>query len=194
MATGAILMNEKSDSQSSLKDRLAAETKRFLMIFIYLLLSLGLMTNYKRAILADYGISFLEYGYAVIEAFILAKVILIGHMWRLEKKRYMDRPLIYTTLYSALIFSLLVIGFHVIEQVISGWFHHRTIAETVYEMIEKGWHEMLAWCLFLFVIFIPYFAFQEIGAILGEGKLAELFFMKRSAMTGYVTGNSTNST
>ena len=194
MATGAILMNGKSDSQSSLKDRLVAETKRFLMIFIYLLLSLGVMVNYKRAILADYGISFIDYGYATIEAFILAKVILIGHMWRLEKKRYMNRPLIYTTLYSALVFSLLVIVFNVIEQVISGWFHHRTIIETVYEMIEKGWHEMLARCLFLFVIFIPYFAFMELGAILGEGKLVELFFMKRSAMTGYLTGNSTNRT
>ena len=187
-------MNGKSDSQSSLKDRLAAETKRFLMIFVYLLLSLGLMTNYKRAILADYGISYFEYGYAVIEAFILAKVILIGHVWQLEKKKFMDKPLIYTTLYAALIFSLLVIGFSVIEQVISGWLHHKTVAATVYEVIEKGWHEMLARCLFLFVIFIPYFAFQEIGAILGKGKLVELFFMKRSAMTGYLTGNSTNRT
>lgn len=185
-------MNGKSDSQFSLKDRLVAETKRFLMIFIYLLLSLGLMMNYKRAILADYGISYFEYGYVVIEAFILAKVILIGHVWRLEKKRYMDKPLIYTTLYSALIFSLLVIGFNVIEQVISGWLHHRTVVETVYEMIEKGWHEMLARCLFLFVIFIPYFAFQEIGALLGEGKLVEVFFLRRAASTGYSNGDSTN--
>lgn len=185
-------MNGTSDSQSSLKDRLVVETKRFLMIFTYLLLSLGVMVNYKRAILADYGIPFFEFGYAAIEAFILAKVILIGHVWRLEKKRYMGKPLIYTTLYSALIFSLLVVGFNVIEQVIAGWIHHRTVVETVYEVIEKGWHEMLARCLFLFVIFIPYFAFLEIGAMLGEGKLFEVFFLRHAASTGYSTGDSTN--
>ncbi len=175
-------MNSKRDFQSSLKNRLVAESKQFLMIFLYLSLCLGLMVNFKRAILADYDINYREYGYVIIEALILSKIILIGHLWRLEKRRFMDKPLIYTTLYSALIFSLLVICFNVIEQVIEGWLHHKAVAETFHEMLEKGWHQMLARCLLIFVIFIPYFAFREVGDLMGEGKLFELFFHQRSAL------------
>ncbi|MFO1429933.1 MAG: hypothetical protein U1F76_07325 [Candidatus Competibacteraceae bacterium] len=175
-------MNSQRDSQSSLKNRLVAESKQFLIIFLYLSLCLGFMVNYKRAILADYDISYREYGYVIIEALILAKIILIGHLWRLEKRRFMDRPLIYTTIYSALLFSLLVIGFNVIEQVIEGWLHHKAAAETFQEMFAKGWHEMLARCLFVFIIFIPYFAFREVGELMGEGQLFALFFQQRSAL------------
>ena len=176
-------MNSQRNPQSSLKNRLVVESKQFLMIFLYLLLCLGLMVNFKRAILADYGINYREYGYVIIEAFILAKIILIGHLWQLEKRRFMDKPLIYTTVYSALIFSLLVICFNVIEQVIEGWLQHKAVAETFQEMLEKGWHQMLARCLFVFIIFIPYFAFIEVGRLMGEGQLFALFFHKRSALT-----------
>ena len=176
-------MNSQRDPQSSLKNRLVAESRQFLTIFLYLSLCLGLMVNYKRVILADYGINYREYGYVIIEALILSKIILIGHLWQLEKRRFMDKPLIYTTVYAALIFSLLVICFNVIEQVIEGWLHHKAVAETFQEMLEKGWHQMLARCLFIFVIFIPYFAFIEVGRLMGEGKLLELFFHKRSALT-----------
>ena len=176
-------MNSKRDSQSSLRNRLVDESKQFLMIFLYLSLCLGFMVNYKRAILADYGINYLDYGYAIIEALILSKIILIGHLWRLEKRKFMDKPLIYTTVYSALIFSLLVICFSVIERVIEGWLHHKAAAETFHETLSKDWHEILARCLFMFVVFIPYFAFREVGGLMGEGKLFELFFHKRSALT-----------
>lgn len=176
-------MNSKSNPQSSWKNRLVAESKQFLMIFLYFSLCLGFMVNFKRAILADYGISYREYGYVIVESFILAKIILIGHLWRLEKRRFMSRPLIYTTLYSAFLFSLLVIGFNVIEQVIEGWLHHKAAAETFQEMFAKGWHEMLARCLFVFIIFIPYFAFRAVGELIGEGQLFALFFHKRSALT-----------
>jgi Na+/H+ antiporter NhaC len=176
-------MNSKSNPQSSLKNRLVDESKQFLMIFLYLSLCLGFMVNFKRAILADYGINYREYGYVIIEALILSKIILIGHLWRLDKRRFMDKPLIYTTVYAALIFSLLVICFNVIEQVIEGWLHHKAVAETFHEMLEKGWHQMLARCLLIFVIFIPYFAFREVGELVGQGKLLELFFHRRSALT-----------
>ena len=176
-------MNSKRDSQSSLKNRLVDESKQFLMIFLYLSLCLGFMLNFKRAILADYGINYQNYGYAILEALILSKIILIGHLWGLEKRWFMDKPLIYKTVYSALIFSLLVIGFSVIEQVIKGWLHHEKLAETFHERLSQGRYEMLARCLLIFVVFIPYFALRQIGGLVGQGKLFKLFFHQRSALT-----------
>ena len=34
-------------------------------------------------------------------------------------------------------------------------------------------------CLVIFVAFIPFFAFRELGRVLGEGKIRTLFFRKR---------------
>jgi hypothetical protein len=169
--------------RAPVKSRLIEEGKRFLWIFLYFALCLTLLLNYKRAILADYSIHFMDYGYALLEALILAKIIMIGQIFRLETRLFGDRPLIYATVYSALVFALLVICFSAIEQAIDGWLHHRTLAETAARILSHGWHEMLAKCLFMFVVSLPYFAFRAIGRTLGEGKLAQLFFHRRTALT-----------
>jgi hypothetical protein len=44
----------------------------------------------------------------------------------------------------------------------------------------RGSHEMLANLLVMFVAFIPFFAFKEVGRVLGEGKVWELFFRRRA--------------
>jgi hypothetical protein len=180
-------MNHIPDSQGAarppMKSRLLAEGKRFLAIFLYFALCLALLLNYKRAILADYSIRYLDYGYAFVEALILAKIVMIGQILQLERRVFGDRPLIYATLYSALVFSLLVVCFGAIEQTIDGWLHHRTLAETFQRILSHGWHEMLAKSLFMFVVFLPYFAFREIGATLGEGTLFKLFFHRRTTLT-----------
>jgi len=47
------------------------------------------------------------------------------------------------------------------------------------DFLEKGHHELLAGCLVIFVAFIPFFAFRELGRVLGEGKIWDLFFRRR---------------
>jgi hypothetical protein len=113
----------------------------------------------------------------------LSKFILIGQVWRLEKRRFVDRPLIYTTLYSALVFSLLVIGISALERVVKGWLHHKAVAETFHEILSQGSYETLARCLLTFIVFVPYFAFRQIGELVGQDKMLALFLHKRSALT-----------
>jgi hypothetical protein len=45
--------------------------------------------------------------------------------------------------------------------------------------LGKGYHEVLAGSMVVFVAFIPFFAFRELGRVLGEGKIRTLFFRKR---------------
>jgi len=42
---------------------------------------------------------------------------------------------------------------------------------------------LLARCLITFVAFIPFFAFKELGRVLGEDKIRTLFFRGRAATT-----------
>jgi hypothetical protein len=44
----------------------------------------------------------------------------------------------------------------------------------------KGSHELLAGCLVIFVAFIPFFAFRELGRALGQQKIRALFFRRRA--------------
>ncbi len=91
MATG-------NSNPPSLRERLKQEGREFLIIFLYLALCLTVLLLFKQAILADYQISYLRHGYAIVEALMLSKMIVLGQAWRLGEK-YRENPLIYPTLY-----------------------------------------------------------------------------------------------
>jgi hypothetical protein len=98
-------MNDADKKKTGWKAKLAHELVEYWINFLYLVFFFGTFTWYRRLVLAEYHISYLHYGAAVIEALILAKVILIGDALRLER-RLEERPLIIPTLYNAVVFSL----------------------------------------------------------------------------------------
>jgi hypothetical protein len=52
------------------------------------------------------------------------------------------------------------------------------------ELHDEGKYEFLARCLMVFVVFIPFFGFKELGKVIGgEGKLGKLFFRNRQSLT-----------
>jgi hypothetical protein len=85
------------------------------------------------------------------------------------------------TLYKAVVFTIFVGIFAVVEDTIAGLLHGKGIAGGFDEFMSAGWYELLARCMVTFVAFIPFFAFGELGLVLGEGKLGKLFFRRRSA-------------
>jgi hypothetical protein len=85
------------------------------------------------------------------------------------------------TVYKAIVFSIFVGLFGVVESTISGLLHGKGVAGGFEELISAGRYELLARCMVMFVAFIPFFAFEELERVLGEGKLGKLFFRRRSA-------------
>lgn len=143
--------------------------------FIYLAAFFGVFTWYRRLILAEYGMSYVHYGIAVIEALVLAKVIMLGDMLRLGR-RSEAKPLIYSTLGKAVVFTVWVGIFSFIEHTIGGLFEGKGLEQGLGEIRDEGWDALLARCLVTFIAFIPFFAFKELGRVLGSGKLFDLFF------------------
>ena len=76
----------------SLKERAVEELEAYWMITIYLWLFLGSFTVYRRLILDETGVAYLHYGIALVEAMIIAKVVLIGRVFGFSR-RFEDRPL-----------------------------------------------------------------------------------------------------
>jgi hypothetical protein len=97
----------QSEKRSSrLKEKAIEEFKMFWAIAIYLALMLVAFTSYRRLIPSESGISYLHYGTGVIEALILAKVILIGQALGLGK-RFENAPLYVSVLFKAAVFGVL---------------------------------------------------------------------------------------
>jgi hypothetical protein len=137
-------------------------------------------TQYRRWVLAAHDITYTNYWVAVIEALIFAKVVMIGDVLRLGR-RFDHKPLIFSTLLKTFVFTLFVGAFTLIEHVIKSLWSGKGFTAGIVDLLGKGHHELLAGCLIIFVTFIPFFAFRELGRVLGEGKIWTLFFRRRAA-------------
>ena len=69
--------------------------------------------------------------------------------------------------------------FKLIEHVVKGLWNGEEFTRELFELSEKGFHELLANSLIVFVALIPFFAIKEPGRVLGQEKIRALFFQRR---------------
>ncbi len=167
------------DQKLPWKQKARREFVRYWFNVFYLAIVFGIFAWYRRLILAQYEIEYLEYGTAIVEAMVLAKVVMVGDLLGLSRKRFRGRPLILPTLYKALVFSFFVAVFAVAEGTLRGLWKGHGWGGWFEEMKGGGKYEFLARCLMVFVVFIPYFGFKELANVFGEGKLGKMFFRGR---------------
>lgn len=170
-------VSEPTAKKAGWKQKIGHELSEYLINFVYLLFFFGVFTMYRRLVLTEYKISYLHYGYALFKALILAKVIMIGDILHLAR-RLKDKSLILTTLYKAVVFTVWVIAFSILEHVVDGLLHGEGFTGGINEL-ESNFYELLAGCLVVFFALIPFFAFKELGLVLGEERIAEIFFRRR---------------
>ena len=121
-------MEGEAPKHTSLKERAIEELKVFWLITLYLAVFLGAFTVYRRLILKEFGVAYLHYGFALIEALIIAKVILVGQALGLGR-RFEGKPLIVSVIYKSVLFGLFVALFGV-EGPIILWFVALTVLDT----------------------------------------------------------------
>ena len=165
-----------------LKERALEELKAFWFITLYLWLFLGCFTIYRRLILGEGGVTYLHYGIALVEALVIAKVVLIGRLFGFTR-RLEDRPLVVPVLYKSAVFALLVMLFGVVEHLVVGWFRKEGAFGGLREIAETGAYEIGARAVMLTVAFVPFFAFTEIGRTIGMERLRAMFLGPRERRT-----------
>lgn len=174
-------MEDKGHAHArSLKERALEEFKVYWAITLYLWIFLGSFTVYRRLILAETGVPYLHYGIALIEAMIIAKVVLIGRIFGFTK-RFDHLPLIVPVIYKSLLFAVLVLAFGVLEKTVDGLIHREGVLSGLQQIAEVGPYEIGARSLMLTVALVPFCAFSELGRVLGMPRLGGLFFGKRDA-------------
>lgn len=160
------------------KEKVRHEMIEYWINVIYLTLVFAAFTEYRRLILASHDIAYTNYGVAFIEALILGKVIMIGAAFRLGRGLE-EKPLIYPAIYKAVVFSVFVGVFKIIEHAIVVIWNGGALTEVVVELSDKWLLEVIANSLVVLVAFIPFFAIKELGRVMGDKKVRTLFFQKR---------------
>lgn len=177
-------MSPDATQKAGLKERFVHEMKQYFLVSLFLFFFFGSFTMYRRLVLAEYEIGYLDYGWALLKALVLGKVILIGELLHVGE-RFQDRPLLVSTLWKTVMYGLLIVAFAVLERVVGALIHHRPIAEE-FQLTGRQGYELLARTNLEVVALIPLFAFREVSRVLGEGKLQALFFKgpRAAAQTG----------
>ena len=162
-----------SERKMTLKEKAAFQLKEFLAMFVYLWLLLALFVIHRSIILAEQHLNYQAQGFAIVNALILAKIMLIGEDLHLGN-RFRDKPLVYSILYKSLVFAVFFICFHIFEEMVVGVFRGKTIAQSLPTLGGGSLQGIMSVGAIVFVSLIPFFAFREIGRVIGKRELWSL--------------------
>ena len=168
-------------SAGTLKQKAYHEMKEFLVIALYLWIVLGAFLVYRSVILSRPYFDITSHGFAIINALALAKVMLVAKELHLDQRlglRPKGVPLIYPTLINAAIFAVVLGVFKILEEATVGAFHGKSLAQTMADPGGNTWAGLLTLTVVMFIVLIPFCAFIELGLLVGNGKLAEVFFRR----------------
>jgi len=165
-------------SKTPLAQRAADELREFAVIAVYLYICFAALLYLKATILRAHDIAFAPFGLAAAKALICAKFVSLGHMVHVGE-RFKSRPLIWPTLYKSLAFLVLLLVLNAVEEVLVGLLHHRAAVDSLAEIGGGTLDQLIATSVIGLLILIPFFAFRELGAVLGERNLVRLFLQPR---------------
>lgn len=170
-------MNNHMDSKrEELKQKAKKELRLYIIYTLFLSFFFAAFTTYERLLLNAMHAPFIPYGYSLIQALIMAKVILIGESIKLGD-RFSDKPLIVPVLYKTVTFCLFMIVLMIIEHIITDYLiKKQSIEHIVQEYLSRGLSLVFAKTLVMFFVFIFFFSVLETSRALGDNKLYRLFF------------------
>jgi hypothetical protein len=177
MQDGSKTATSTSAGKANLEERAIDELKKFAVIVLYFWVLFTLFAAYKKMLLHENGISLWHQTFAIVNALIFGKVILIAQDLNLGKGSK-EQPLIWVVLRKSLLFSIVLILFHIAEQAIRAWFEHLPLATAVSDLGGGTWLGLLTYAAIFFIALIPFFAFQEVAEIVGRDALWDLMFRR----------------
>ena len=179
-----------SSEHSGWKQKLKHELREMLVLSGYLAFFFCALTTYKMFLLNQYEIDEWSYGFALINALVVAKVILIGQYAKIGRK-HEDKSIFVSAIWKSFVFGLLVFAFHIVEEVIKRMIHGADVekASRAIRFDEMGARTVVVFCCF-----IPLFMFLELRRVMGEEEFRALLFRKKSEGSERLQGNDARGT
>jgi hypothetical protein len=159
--------------------RIVGGARRLAGIFLYLWVVLTLFALHESIVLAKHEIDYRGYGMAVINAWVLAKVMLVAEDLNLGSRWFEHHRLIYRILSRSVLFALVFMGVHTAERLAMGWWQGKTIVESIPQIGGGSIAGIVSVGAILSVALIPFFALRALEQALGPGVL-RLLLARRS--------------
>ncbi|MGC1179960.1 MAG: hypothetical protein WA884_13310 [Methyloceanibacter sp.] len=176
---GDLAQEEESGNKRKrpVKQILLDEAKKFIGIFVYLVIVFGLFVLHEWVVLSNQHISYRFYGFALINALVLAKIILVAEGLHFAD-RFREKPLAYPIVYKSLAFTILLICAYIAEEIIVAMLHGKTAVQGMPDIGGGTIGGFTSVAIIMCVALIPFFAFREISRVFGEAELHALVFTR----------------
>jgi hypothetical protein len=161
-----------------IRQKSIVEARKLLWIFLYLWVLLALFSIHKSIVLNEPNLLYHQ-GFAFINAWLLAKVMLTAEMFHVADN-LKHKPLIYPIVLKSAVFSMLLMSFHVFEEVLVGMWHGKTFTESIPAVGGGSLKGIFSVGIIMFVALMPFFALRELARDFGDDRLYELFFVRRT--------------
>jgi hypothetical protein len=163
-----------NSSHPDWKEKVKHEVLEMTVIAVYLGFFFCALVTYDLLLLRQYHIEFWNYAFAIVNALVITKVIMIGEYAKLGKRQRKESLFIFA-IRKAFLFGLLVFVFHVLEEVIKRMIHGEdmTRASRDIRIDQFGGRAIIIIC-----VFITLFAFREIRRVMGEDEFWSLVFRR----------------
>ena len=158
-----------------LKQKVTHEFEELAILSAYLAVFFCLLTTYTLITVDTSRFSYFAYVTDLVNALIIAKVILIGEAVH-AGKRYESKAVVYSAAWKALVFACLVFAFHIAEEIIKGIVHRITIADTLHGLLLIHLaSRLVVRTALVFCMFIPLFIVRELRRVMGAEQFRTLF-------------------
>jgi hypothetical protein len=157
------------------KEKIKHELKEMLTLSLYLAFFFCAIAIYDMLLLRQYNVEYWTVAFALINALVIAKVIMIGEYAKLGK-RHEDKALLVSAVWKAFAFGLLVFAFHVVEEMIKRLIHGSDVAKAATDI---RFEQLAGRSIVVFCVFVPLFAWREFRRVMGEETFADLVFGSR---------------
>ena len=134
------------------------------LLFGYLAFFFCALALYDLLLLRQYHVKYLEFAFALINALVVTKVVMIGEYVKLGR-RHEHKSLFASIVWKALIFAVLVFAFHVVEEVIKRLVHGGALLPSIGEV---EYDRMAARAIVVFCVFLSLFTWRELRRVLGN--------------------------
>jgi len=161
------------------KKRAFGELRNLSITVLYIWVFLTVFALHREIILKSYHINYsARFGFAFINALILAKFIWLGEVLHAGKKAARN-ALLYSTLWNAALFAVILRICHMLEEVLVGIWRGNSFAASFSEAVADP-RDIFTTTLLVSVVLVPFFFAKGLIEILGKDEIKRLLLKART--------------
>ena len=148
---------------------------------IFFFIALNIVALVRRLMTEGTGLPPSSFAEIAVGALIIGKAVLLADLWP-AINRFPDRPLVYNIGWKTLIYYVVATVIHYLERLYDAAKQAGGIAAGNEKLLaEMIWPHFIAIQIILLALILNYCVIRELGRVLGEQRMIDIFFRERAS-------------